>query len=77
MFSSTHELNGIRKHLRSTQSHHLSQMAASSHGQSADFETNELNAMIDDTERVLTQIAQQLKQVNTKHYPLLCLTCFF
>lgn len=38
----------------------------SSSGHSADLETNNLNAMIDDTERVLTQIAQQLKQVKKK-----------
>jgi hypothetical protein len=30
------------------------------------METNEMNAMVDDIERVLSKIAQELKQVNRK-----------
>ena len=31
---------------------------------SADYEVHEMNAVVDDIERVLNKIAQQLKQVN-------------
>ncbi|CAF1141623.1 unnamed protein product [Rotaria sordida] len=58
---STNELDGIRKHLRSTESFRLPQ---NSPRQSTDIEVHEMNAMVDDIERMLSSIAQQLKQVD-------------
>ncbi|CAF4427059.1 unnamed protein product, partial [Rotaria sp. Silwood2] len=60
---STNELDGIRKHLRRTESFHLPQ---SSRRQSVDMEPHEMNAMVDDIERLLNNIAQQLKQYRFK-----------
>ncbi|CAF0987281.1 unnamed protein product [Rotaria sordida] len=60
---STNELDGIRKHLRSTESFRLPQ---NSPRQSTDIEVHEMNAMVDDIERMLSSIAQQLKQYRFK-----------
>ncbi|CAF1472422.1 unnamed protein product [Rotaria magnacalcarata] len=60
---STSELEGIRKNLRSTESFQLPQ---STPRQSTDMEAHEMNAMVDDIERVLSNIAQQLKQYRFK-----------
>jgi hypothetical protein len=43
-------------------------MTNSSPRQSTDMEVHDMNAIVDDIERVLTKIAQQLKQVNTYIY---------
>ena len=41
-------------------------MNNSSRRQSTDMEVHAMNAMVDDIERVLNKIAEQLKQVNKK-----------
>ncbi|CAF3341738.1 unnamed protein product [Rotaria sp. Silwood1] len=56
---STNELDGIRKSLSTAQSFHLPLISPR---YSTDYETHEMNAMVDDIERVLNKISQQLKQ---------------
>ncbi|CAF1541236.1 unnamed protein product [Rotaria sp. Silwood1] len=60
---STNELDGIRKHLHKTESFQVPQ---SSRRQSIEIEAYEMNATVDDIERVLNKIAQQLKQYHFK-----------
>jgi len=43
----------------------------SSPRQSTDMEVHEMNAMVDDIERVLSKIGQELKQVNIYKYKIL------
>ncbi|CAF1211127.1 unnamed protein product [Rotaria sordida] len=58
---STHELDGIRKSLHTVQSFRL---PLNSPRYSTNYEVHEMNAMVDNIERVLNKISQQLKQVN-------------
>ncbi|CAF1990191.1 unnamed protein product [Rotaria magnacalcarata] len=56
---SSEELDGIRASLHTAQSFHLPKISPR---YSADLEAYEMNAMVDDIERVLNKVAQQLKQ---------------
>ncbi|CAF3762641.1 unnamed protein product [Rotaria sordida] len=56
---STHELDGIRKSLHTVQSFRL---PLNSPRYSTNYEVHEMNAMVDNIERVLNKISQQLKQ---------------